>query len=324
MKFRFSVLTGLFAVVANMYAQDSLYVPFSEFKYADNQRYTFLGGTPRINTDIQLWPTVGMAGAFSALVVTLHVNQANAWWKDQSGGWRIVEDISYARGLDKFGHVYSGYLLSSLFGDMLMECGLSLEPSVLTGAGMGIAYMTYVEVNDGFAKDWGFSPTDAISNVVGVGYYLAQHYWPFLENFTPRWSYIPPEWTGDRKINKRPISTFIDDYNGTTFWLAVNVNRLLPQAIEPYWPDWMMISVGYGIRNYAVIDALGRDVDVSRKFLIGIDYDWIKIIPPSDFGFFNYVRQFMNYVRFPGPTLEIGDDGVSFGLLYPFAIVIPL
>ena len=62
---------------------------------------------------------------------------------------------------------------------------------------------------------------------------------------------------------------------------------------------------------------------VTRRFLIGLDYDWVKIIPEAKFGFFNYVRQFLNFVRLPGPTLEFGDDGVKFGLLYPFAIVVP-
>lgn len=310
-----------------MTAADSLYLSQEEFMFADNPRYSFLGNTPKRTTSVDLWPTVGMGVAYAGLAVSMHVNQQNAWWRDQSGEFKIIDDIEYARGLDKLGHIWAGYMTSRVSADMLMECGFNYDASTLIGGGLGILYTTYVEVNDGFAQNWGFSPSDAVANLAGVGFYVAQSYVPFLQNFSPRWSYIPPTWTGDADINHRP-STFIDDYNGTTFWLAANVNNMLPTDAAEYWPDWMMISVGYGIRNYAV-EVVDPDGNVSfkpvtRRFLIGLDYDWMKIIPESEFGFFNYLRQMLNHIRLPAPTLEIGDDGVAFGLLYPFAIVVPL
>ncbi len=317
------LLLALLIAVSPLQAQDSLRLTAEEFRYADNPRVTFLGNRPKRETDLDLWPTVGMAVAYGGLFTFFHFNQANAWWRDPSGEFKVIEDIDYARGLDKFGHAYSGYLMTTLCGDMLMESGFTKESSTWIGAGMGLAYMTYVEVSDGYASNWGFSPSDAYANIAGVSFYVLQNYVPFLENFTPRWSYIPPSWTGDADINNRP-KTFIDDYNGTTFWLACNVNNLLPQSADPYWPDWMMVSVGYGIRNYAIYDDQGQPLTVNRRFLIGLDYDWVKILPDAQFGFFNYLRQFLNYIRLPGPTLEIGDEGVSFGLLYPFAIVVPL
>lgn len=304
-------------------AQDSLRLTEAEFRYADNPRYGFLGSRPLRQTDIQTWPTVAMATVYTGIVVGFHINQNNAWWKDQSGDWHVVEDLEYARGLDKCGHFFNGYLMSSVCGDMLIECGFDRQTSTYIGAGMGLLYMTYVEVEDGFAANWGFSPTDAIANAFGAGYYLLQYHVPVLQNFTPRWSYVPVEWTGGRTINERP-KTFIDDYNSTTFWLAANVNNLLPASAEPYWPDWLMLSVGYGIRNYAVVNPDGTPVGVTRRFLIGLDYDWVKIIPESEIGVLNYVRQLMNILRLPGPTLEFGDEGVSFGLFYPLAIVVPL
>ena len=314
------------SMIGESNTRDSIFVAREDFKYADNPRYTFLGGTPRKETDMQLWPTIGMAGVYSAFFISLQIIQSDAWWKDQSGDWHVVDDVEYARGLDKFGHAYTSYVMTTLCGDLLMESGMAQEPAMLTGAGMGLVYMMFVEVQDGFAKNWGFSPTDAAANCAGVGFYVAQHYVPFLENFTPRWSYIPPEWTGNRAITDRP-TTFIDDYNGTTFWLAANVNNLLPEAAKPYWPDWLMFDIGYGIRNYAVSETVNGElvpVGVSRRFLFGLDYDWVKIIPESSFGFLNYVRHWLNYVRLPGPTLEVGDDGVKFGLFDPFAIIVPL
>lgn len=304
-------------------AQDSLRVGPGDYRYADNPRYGFLGNRPYAETNIQLWPTVAMATVYTGLVVGLHINQNNAWWKDSSGEWHVVEDIEYARGLDKCGHVFSGYFTSTVCNDLLVECGFDQEASTLIGAGMGLLYMTYVEVEDGYAANWGFSPSDAAANVAGVGFFVLQHYAPFFQNFTPRWSYVPAEWTGERTINERP-KTFIDDYNSTTFWLAFNVNNLLPSSAEKYWPDWLMFSVGYGIRNYAVNNPDGTPVGVTRRFLFGLDYDWVKIIPETNIGFVNYLRQVLNYVRVPGPTIEVGDDGFHFAFFYPLAVVVPL
>lgn len=300
----------------------SLYVPWDSFKYADNKRYTFLGGRPLIKSDVSTLPLVGMGAAYATLFTALHINQNNAWWKDDTGGWHVVEDLEYARFLDKFGHFYTAYIMSMVPADMLMESGMAQTPARWIGAGLGLLYNTYVEVEDGYASNWGFSPSDEIANFCGSTFYLLQYYFPVLENFTPRWSYIPSHWVNDASITDRP-STFIDDYNSTTFWLAVNVNNLLPKNLAEYWPDWMMLSAGYGIRNYAVTNSDGTQAPVTRRFMIGIDYDWIKILPEAKFGFLNYVRQWLNYLRLPGPTLEFGDDGVSFGVFYPFAIVVP-
>lgn len=300
-------------------SDDTLFVPRSAFMYADNPRYTFFGNTPRYETDIQALPTIALGVGYASLAVSLHIIQTNAWWSGDRGSFHIVEDWETVNQVDKCGHMYSGYMMSSLLSNMLMDCGFSQEPAVLIGSGMGLAYQTYVEVEDGFAKHWGFSPSDAYANIAGAGFHVAQYYVPFLQNFTPRWSYVPAEWVGDRTINERP-RTFIDDYNSATFWLAVNVNNLLPQSAESLWPDWLMLSVGYGIRNYGILDDTGAYLPLKSRFMIGLDYDWVKIIPESRIGIVNFLRQCLNNIRLPGPTLEFGPDGTQFRVLYPFKI----
>lgn len=301
---------------------DTLYVDASDFKYADNFRVTFLGGLPLKESNVRTVPLVGMGLGYAALFTALHINQRNAWWTNHEGGWHVVEDLEYAKFLDKFGHFYTAYIMSTLPADMLMESGMSQTPARWIGAGLGLLYNTYVEMEDGYATNWGFSPSDEIANFCGSSFYILQYYFPFLENFTPRWSYVPAQWVNEATITDRP-STFIDDYNSTTFWLGINVNNLLPSAAAKYWPDWLMVSVGYGIRNYAVSNADGTKADVTRRYMIGLDYDWVKILPTARFGFLNYVRQWLNYLRLPGPTLEFSEQGVHFKILYPFTVVVP-
>jgi len=300
---------------------DTSRIAQGDFMYADNPRYTFLGKTPYRESEFQLAPTIALTAAYATVVIALHINQSNAWWKDPAGGWSIKEDLQYARGLDKFGHIFSSYFASSISSDVLFDCGVERKTAVMIGTGMGIAYTLYVEMEDGFAANWGFSPSDAVANFAGAYFYLAQQHIPFLQNFSPRWGYVPVQWVGGNDINERP-KTFIDDYNSTTFWLACNVNNILPTSMDNYWPDWLQISLGYGISNYAVNDAAGIPLQVKRKFLIGLDYDWVKIIPESSIGLLNYLRQSLNLLRLPGPTLEFGDNGVKFGIFYPFAIVV--
>ena len=314
------------------YAQvvpDSTHLSREEFRFADDQRYTLLGATPRRTTQIEPISTVALSAAYGGLFMFLNYHMSNSWWQ-RSVDFLVIEDGYYARGADKLGHAYTGYIASTVCGDLLMECGFDYTTSTWLGATMGLGYMTYVEYQDGHGANWGFSPSDAIANAVGAGIYVARNLSPFAQNFMPRWSYMPAHVTGELATNGREV-TALDDYNATTFWLACNVHNFLPSSLKSYWPDWMMLSVGYGIRNYEVYPTLpdgtrsATSLPMKRRFLIGIDYNWVKILPEASpsLGFLNYLRQGLNYVRLPGPTLEFGDDGARFGLLYPFAIVVP-
>jgi len=329
---RFVVATvlSLFASGFNVIAQDdslyvrdtSVYLSRNEYLYADNPRYTFFGHTPRRETYVQTLPAIALGVSYVGVFVTLHVIQTNAWWSADRGEFHFQEDWPYANQVDKFGHFYSAYVMSTAWHDILAEAGMSQTPSVILGGVLGLAYQTYVEIEDGYGKNWGFSPSDEYANILGAGYFVAQSFSPFLQNFTPRWNYTPSSWSGDAQLTERP-ATFIDDYNSTTFWLAMNVNNLLPEgAVKDLWPDWLMMDIGYGIRSYGVSDPSQTQTPVQSRFMLGLDYDWVKIIPPSRNGFLNYLRQSLNYIRFPGPTLEFSSDGVAFRFLYPIKIAV--
>lgn len=308
---------------------DSLYLTREEFRFADDQRYTLSGGTPRRFTEVQPLSTIALGTAYAGLFTFLNYQMSHSWWERRTE-FRVIEDGDYARYADKCGHTYTGYVSSTVCGDLLMECGFDYTTSTWLGAAMGLGYMTYVEVQDGYGANWGFSPSDALSNTLGSAIYVARNLSPFAQNFMPRWSYMPAKVVGDPPTNGREVSV-LDDYNATVFWLACNVHNLLPEGtIKQAWPDWLMLSVGYGIRNYEVYpnqpDGTRSPfpLPMKRRFLIGLDYNWVKILPEARSArFLNYLRQGLNYVRLPGPTLEFGDDGVKFGIFYPFAIVVP-
>ncbi|MEY3386477.1 MAG: hypothetical protein RIR53_1288 [Bacteroidota bacterium] len=312
------------AHVAHATSDDSVYLFRDEFTDAGRPRYTFTGSTPRRYTEIQTAPTLAIGAAYTGLFIALQAQMSNSWWQ-RTGSFKIQEDGDYAKYADKAGHFFTGFTMSTIMGDALMECGFSYEASTWLGSFMGLAYMSVIEIQDGYAATWGFSPSDQIANTTGAAFYAARNLVPALQNVTPRWSYMPAHLTGERSTTERPLTIF-DDYNSTVFWLNFNVENMLPVNWAEYWPDWMTISVGYGCRDYEVRSSLpdGPMLPVRSRAMIGIDYDWLKIIPESRIGVLNYMRQALNYIRLPGPTLEFSDSGVRFAVLFPFAVVVPL
>ncbi|HEY3249675.1 MAG TPA: DUF2279 domain-containing protein, partial [Ignavibacteria bacterium] len=129
------------------------------------------------------------AGAF----IWLHNYQANSWWKDQRGSFHISNDWEYAMSADKFGHFFDGAFVQSLYQGAFEWSGFKKTTAMWIATAFSIAYMTDIEIEDGFARDWGFSPGDQLGNVLGAFYPVAQYYWTPLQNFNFKWSYYPSE-----------------------------------------------------------------------------------------------------------------------------------
>ena len=293
----------------------------SLFMYAGDRRYTLNGELPNLKTDIRPATAAIIGGVFLTTAVWLHIHQQNAWWSGQRRSFHFQEDWVSAMQVDKAGHAFGGYMTAYVMSEGLIASGFSWNDATLWGSIFGIAYQTYVETEDGFAKDWGFSPSDWYFDAIGPIFFLSQHYVPALQNITPKWQYIPSEWTG-KPVIKRP-RTFIDDYNSSTFWWSVNVYNILPAKMKKYWIPWLNVAVGYGV------DAIDANPDPNgppdqysqRRFIIGLDYNLVKLLPVGGW-FWNWFRQSLNFIKFPAPAIEITPSGTSFKLLYPFRITL--
>ncbi|MEN3039219.1 MAG: DUF2279 domain-containing protein [Candidatus Kryptonium sp.] len=240
--------------------------------------------------------TVGVMGV-------IHVYQQNAWWSGQRRSFHIVNDWDYALNIDKLGHFYGANLISNLFSSSLQWAGIEKKKSMLYGAVLGSVFGLYVEFEDGFATQWGFSPGDAGANILGAWYPIAQYYIPFLKNFNFKWSYIP---TSQLKSGKKKI--FIDDHEGQVMWLSVSVNNLLPEKIEKFYPDFLNIAIGYGVRD---LDGIGGG---KREFYISLDYDLEKL--PGDGWFLKLLKKNLNYIHLPAPAIRLKPSFAFFGLFF--------
>ena len=287
-------------------------VPAADFTYAGVPRYTMNGSLPYVDTHLKPLPAAIVGGVYIGAFVWLHNEQANAWWADQRGEFHIQDDWEYALQVDKAGHFYGGYMASYLISEGLLTTGMSWDAATVWGSVAGLMYQTYVELEDGYARDWGFSPSDMVSNTLGAGYFVAQHYVPFLQNFTPKWQYVPSDWLGKNTINHS--TTFIDDYNGSTFWMSANVHNLLPEAAAGYWPRWLNIAVGYNVYGVGLPDPRDRE----RRYVVALDYNLVELLPDGH-GLWNWFRQGLNMIKLPAPAIVIGNT-TRFHLLYPFTL----
>ncbi|HET6511435.1 MAG TPA: DUF2279 domain-containing protein [Candidatus Kapabacteria bacterium] len=257
-------------------------------------------------------------GGLTAVVAGLHIYQANAWWSDQRGDFHVFNDAEYKDDFDKFGHAFGGYYSAHFFDEAFTWSGFNELQSAALGATCAALWELYIEIEDGFARDWGFSHGDAIADLVGAGFYFARKQVPYLDNVKYKWMY----WPSKQMLENRPdipgqTLTFIEDYAGQSFWVSLNVNGLLPEAADPYWPDWLNLAVG--VADYS----LGAPTFEERKkaWMISLDYDLGKVIPESDSPILNFIRRGLDYWHFPAPAMRISPDP-RFFILFPFRMSI--
>ncbi len=298
----------------------SAIIPWREFVWAGHQRYTIDGLPPLRQSRINPYTLTAAGSIYVGIMVGLHVYQKETIWNERAE-FRVIEDGDYARGVDKLGHIYGAYIMSYYSGELLQGAGVAHHHAMLYGALMGIVYQTYVELQDGVGKNWGFSPSDLAYNVIGSCYYLLQQSVPTLQNFTPKWQYIPAHWYGDAE--RAEGKTFIDDYSSSTFFLSAKLQPLLPESFQSVVPPWLSLGVGYGVRGLG-----GTNGNSDRRVVLSLDVDMTEALP--DFeplagkpigSVLNWLKQSFNYFKLPTPALEWSEHhGLRFSLLYPFKL----
>ncbi|NOY06587.1 MAG: hypothetical protein GXO82_08170, partial [Chlorobi bacterium] len=181
-------------------------------------------------TSIVPWRAAVIGGALTTVFVGLDIYQRNSWWKGQRGEFHIAPDNDYALQVDKVGHFFGGALSTFIGKKSAQWTGFSDDASTWVGAFIGTTFELWVEYQDGFATDWGFSPGDAIMDVAGALYPVAQHYLPPLAAFQPKFSYYPSD---DLLEGRHKGGNIIDDYQGQTYWMGIHVHELLPSSWKP-------------------------------------------------------------------------------------------
>ncbi|MFI5251356.1 MAG: DUF2279 domain-containing protein [Bacteroidota bacterium] len=250
-------------------------------------------------------------GVMTGIVTAVHIYQREAWWQGERQPFRFENDWTYALNIDKCGHIYGAYTESKLAHSILSWTGFSEKSSLFYGSLIGLSYQMYVEVEDGYHKDYGFSPGDAISNIMGASIPLAQNQFPILQNFSLKYSYHPSDqYLNDLRSEK--FRTFIDDYEGTIFWVSMDPHFLLSYNAAKAVPSWLGISFGLAAHN---LNELGGG---DRLYYLTLDYNFSKIETQS-----SILHDFLcalDYFHLPAPGIGLEDGKLKFGIFYTYHI----
>ncbi len=258
-----------------------------------------------LKTEINYGMLAGMGAVTLGVGVAVHIYQANAWWKDQRQKFRFVNDWNYALWIDKVGHFFGANLLAHGFSGGLEAANVQSEESAIYSSILSLTFQMYVEIEDGFGAQWGFSPGDAASDFLGAAYYLGQYYYPVLKHFQPRVSYWPSE---KFRSDQHQDGNIIDDYEGQKYWISIRMKEILPNNIAEYWPSFLMLAVGMGVKN---LDGAGGG---QREFYIAFDFDAETI--PLHGKFWTFVKNTLNYQHFPMPGIRITPNAAFFGIVF--------
>ncbi|HRI47012.1 MAG TPA: DUF2279 domain-containing protein [Ignavibacteriaceae bacterium] len=250
---------------------------------------------------------IGLGTGIIGSGVAVHLYQANAWWKSRRTKFHFQNDWDYSLWIDKVGHTYGTMIIGHGIASGLEAANLDTERSIIYGSLTAFAYQIYVEIEDGFGPEWGFSPGDALFDFIGGVYPIAQYYYPYLKNFQLKFSYYP------RQLNEKGLIAgqkhiIIDDYEGQKFWLAVRMKEVLPKDISKYWPGFLNLALGMGVTG---LDGTGNG---QRNFYLALDFDteWIPLFGP----YWQFVKNTFNYFHFPMPGIRLTNNVVFLGLCY--------
>ncbi len=231
--------------------------------------------------------------------------QNNLWWKGDKSKFHFEwkHDWTYALGEDKFGHFFFPYLVSNIYSDAFEWAGISKSNSILYASSFALLYETFVEVRDGFSKQWGFSWGDFTADALGASYPLLQHHFPVLKNFNFKISFFPSD-----RFKRGSNRVIFDDYESTYDWLTINVHNLLPDEIKKYYPSFINLSIGHSVEK---LDNMGGG---NHRFYIGLDWN-LNALPGTGW-FLKLLKKYLNFYHLPAPAVQIYPHVIWYGLKF--------
>lgn len=245
------------------------------------------------------------------------------WYKNYpQSKFHLFNDNNEYLQMDKMGHFTTTYYISKLSYNTLRWSGLSENKSILYGGGMGILYLTVVEILDGFCSKWGFSPGDITANSLGAGLFVGQQLLWKEQRIQLKWSFHQSKYAQYRPdlLGKNLKEQWVKDYNGQTYWLSANIKSFLSK--ESKFPAWINLAVGYGAEGMtgASVNSTGyKGINIPpfkryRQFYLSGDIDISRIKTRSKT--LHLILNALSFIKIPFPTLEFSQGKIIAHPLY--------
>jgi len=181
----------------------------------------------------------------------------------------------------------------------LRWAGVDKRRALIYGAPVGLVFETPIEIFDGLYEGWGFSWWDMLANTFGTALFTVQEVLFDEQIILMKFSYSPSGYPKYHHIlGETPIENFIFDYNGHTYWLSGNLERLT--GIQKL-PGWLNIAIGYSgngmIKEFENPEYYrGKpfpEIERYRQWLFSLDIDLSRI--PSDR---KWVQRIFKHINF--------------------------
>jgi hypothetical protein len=211
--------------------------------------------------------------------------------------------------MDKFGHGFSGYMLSQKAGDLYRWSGVKKSYPWI-GVGIGMSYLGALEFMDAYSQGWGFSTYDVLANFSGGALYLSQELIFKKQLVLPKFSFFPSKYAAYRPevLGSNFPEQLLKDYNGQTYWFSFPIGGFAPSVKKM---NWLCLSLGYSVDQKLVGDQDAYlDFRAARQFLVSLDIDLTRL--PIKNSTLKKVLAQLNMIKIPFSALMIQQGNLSF------------
>jgi len=277
---------------------------------AQNRLENFLKPSDTLN--LKREKAVFISEAVLASTALIGLNQL--WYADYPrSDFHFINDNQEWLQMDKAGHFYSSYHIGRMGAELLQWSGSDKKKQLVYGAGLGFAFLTAVEVMDGFSSEWGASAGDVIANAAGTGLFVSQELIWQEQRIIPKFSFHTTRFADYRPdvLGRSLAEQILKDYNGQTYWLSINLYSFFKDSKIP---KWFNLAVGFGADGMISGNVKNQDLFLNqnefqkRQFYLSFDVYFSKIKTKSHL--LQTVFSVLNVLKIPAPTLELTNKGV--------------
>lgn len=249
---------------------------------------------------------IGSSAAYATGMIGLH----QLWYKNaEKQSFTIFNDNAEWKQVDKLGHAFSSFYLSSGTQRALLWAGVDKKKATIYGALTGFLTLVPIEILDAYAADYGGSPGDLIADASGAALFFSQQtLWNEIR-IQPKFSYSKSPFAAIRPriLGDDHASRIFKDYNGQTYWLSFDLDKFTT------FPKWLNVSMGYGADGMVYArDHQNSDSGFTsyRQVYLALDLDLTAFRSRSKA--LNTLIYLANIIKLPAPTLEFSNGKAHF------------
>ena len=259
-----------------------------------------------------LYKALAFTGAYYATSISI-LNKT--WYKGKERvPFHFYNDNAGNLKVDKFGHMFGGYIYSYIGYHGLLKLGSRRKEALIFGSTLGFVLQFPIEIMDGIHEGYGFSWGDIAANTMGSALVFGQELLFKDQLVKYKFSYWESEYSKNSNgyYGKTTMNRLLKDYNGQTYWFSMPLNKFV---FRQSLPKWFNIALGYGANGmYGEFENITSyngvvipETERYSQYLLSLDIDWTRIKTSSKCLQLLFKR--MTFVKLPFPTLEYNSKG---------------